>query len=95
MRFPKLLGYSIQNTLLRRCVGYAKNPYVVVARKKYSPHLYSAADRRATRRHLRFGYYVRACSDLTGEICTRWNERESTWRKSRSCRSRGTNQSKS
>ena len=34
-------------------------------------------------------------TDLTGEICTRWNERESTWRKSGSCQSRGTNQSKS
>ena len=33
--------------------------------------------------------------DLTGEICTRWNERESTWRKSGSCQSRGTSQSKS
>jgi hypothetical protein len=36
------------------------------------------------------------CShDVTGKICTRWNERESTWRKSGSCQSRGTNQSKS
>jgi hypothetical protein len=33
--------------------------------------------------------------DVTGEICTRWNERESTWRKSGSCQSRGTNQSRS
>src|ERR1035441_4387780 len=33
--------------------------------------------------------------DVTGEICTRWNERESTWRKSWACQSRGTNQSKS
>jgi hypothetical protein len=33
--------------------------------------------------------------DLTGEICTRWNEREFTWRKSGSCQSRGTSQSKS
>jgi len=33
--------------------------------------------------------------DLTGEICTRWNERESTWRKSGSCQSRGTSQSRS
>ncbi len=33
--------------------------------------------------------------DLTGEICTRWNERESTWRKSGSCPSRGTSQSRS
>jgi hypothetical protein len=33
--------------------------------------------------------------DVTGKICTRWNERESTWRKSGSCQSRGTNQSKS
>jgi hypothetical protein len=33
--------------------------------------------------------------DVTGEICTKWNERESTWRKSGSCPSRGTNQSKS
>ncbi len=33
--------------------------------------------------------------DVTGEICTRWNERESTWRKSWPCRSRGTNQSRS
>lgn len=36
-----------------------------------------------------------ARTDLTGEICTRWNERESTWRKSWSCQSRGTSQSKS
>jgi Nucleotidyl transferase AbiEii toxin, Type IV TA system len=33
--------------------------------------------------------------DLTGEICTRWNERESTWRKKRSWQSRGISQSKS
>jgi glycerol uptake facilitator-like aquaporin len=33
--------------------------------------------------------------DVTGKLCTRWNERESTWRKSGSCQSRGTNQSKS
>jgi hypothetical protein len=33
--------------------------------------------------------------DLTGDFCTKWNERESTWRKSGSCRCRGTNQSKS
>jgi len=33
--------------------------------------------------------------DVTGEICTRWNERESTWRKSWSCQSRGTSQSRS
>jgi hypothetical protein len=31
--------------------------------------------------------------DVTGEICTKWNERESTWRKSGSCQSRGTSQS--
>ena len=36
-----------------------------------------------------------AGSDLTGGICTRWNERESTWRKSGSCQSRGTSQSRS
>jgi TolB-like protein/DNA-binding winged helix-turn-helix (wHTH) protein len=35
-----------------------------------------------------------ASADVTGEICTRWNERESTWRKSWPCRSRGTNQSR-
>src|SRR5208337_1120654 len=29
--------------------------------------------------------------DLTGQVCTRWNERESTWRKSGSCPCRGTN----
>ena len=33
--------------------------------------------------------------DVTGKICTRWNERESTWRKSGLCQSRGTSQSKS
>jgi hypothetical protein len=33
-------------------------------------------------------------ADVTGEICTRWNERESTWRKSGSCPTRGTNQNK-
>ena len=38
---------------------------------------------------------MRIRADVTGEICTRWNERESTWRKSGSCQSRGTNQSKS
>ena len=37
----------------------------------------------------------RSKSDVTGEICTKWNERESTWRKSWACQSRGTNQSKS
>ena len=39
------------------------------------------------------GFYL-GC-DLTGEICTKWNERKSTWRKSGSCQSRGTSQSKS
>src|ERR1035438_8223945 len=34
-------------------------------------------------------------ADVTGDFCTRWNERESTWRKSWPCRSRGTNQSRS
>src|ERR1035438_6942733 len=39
---------------------------------------------------------VIGCSDdVTGDFCTRWNERESTWRKSWPCRSRGTNQSRS
>ena len=33
--------------------------------------------------------------DVTGQFCTKWNERESTWRKNGSCPSRGTNQSKS
>jgi hypothetical protein len=33
--------------------------------------------------------------DVTGRFCTKWNERESTWRKSWSCRSRGTSQSRS
>jgi hypothetical protein len=33
--------------------------------------------------------------DVTGDFCTRWNDRESTWRKSWSCPSRGTNQSRS
>ena len=33
--------------------------------------------------------------DVTGDFCTRWNERESTWRKSWSCQCRGTSQSKS
>jgi len=33
--------------------------------------------------------------DLAGDFCTRWNERESTWRKSWSCQCRGTSQSKS
>jgi hypothetical protein len=37
----------------------------------------------------------RSETDVTGEICTKWNERESTWRKSGSCQSRGTNQSRS
>jgi hypothetical protein len=36
-----------------------------------------------------------ATNDVTGDFCTRWNERESTWRKSWSCRSRGTKQSRS
>jgi hypothetical protein len=38
---------------------------------------------------------VSARRDVTGEIWTKWNERESTWRKSGSCQSRGTSQSKS
>jgi exodeoxyribonuclease III len=33
--------------------------------------------------------------DVTGESCTKWNERESTWRKSGSCPSKGTSQSRS
>jgi hypothetical protein len=41
------------------------------------------------------GNVVVTVNDLTGEICARWNERESTWRKSGSCQSRGTNQSRS
>ena len=39
--------------------------------------------------------YAATQNDLTGNFCTRWNERESTWRKSWSCQSRGTSQSKS
>ena len=39
--------------------------------------------------------YTQLNGDLTGEICTKWNERESTWRKSGACRSRGTSQSRS
>ncbi len=34
-------------------------------------------------------------NDVTGDFCTRWNERESTWRESGSCQSRGTSQSRS
>ena len=33
--------------------------------------------------------------DVTGDFCTKWDERESTWRKSWPCRSRGTSPSKS
>jgi hypothetical protein len=36
-----------------------------------------------------------AQTDVTGTICTKWNERESTWRKSGSCQSRGISQSRS
>ena len=36
-----------------------------------------------------------AGADVTGKICTKWNERESTWRKSGTCQSRGTSQSRS
>ena len=43
---------------------------------------------------VRFGRKVEP-DDVTGEICTRWNERESTWRKSGSCQSKGTSQSRS
>src|SRR6266550_7603700 len=39
--------------------------------------------------------HFRTNIDVTGDFCTRWNERESTWRKSGSCPSRGTSQSKS
>jgi hypothetical protein len=39
--------------------------------------------------------FARELTDVTGKICTKWNERESTWRKSWSCQSRGTSQSKS
>src|ERR1035441_982999 len=35
---------------------------------------------------------IQESADVTGEICTKWNERESTWRKSGSCQSRGTSQ---
>jgi hypothetical protein len=38
---------------------------------------------------------VLVVGDVTGKICTKWNEREPTWRKSWSCPSRGTSQSKS
>ena len=40
-------------------------------------------------------FKAQIATDVTGEICTRWNERESTWRKSGSCPSRGISQSKS
>src|SRR5580698_10619043 len=30
---------------------------------------------------------TRKANDVTGKLCTRWNERESTWRKSGSCQS--------
>jgi len=46
--------------------------------------------------YLQYMYQIQGTgSDLTGQVCTRWNERESTWRKSGSCPCRGTNQSKS
>src|ERR1039457_2849688 len=40
-------------------------------------------------------YFHVVFTDVTGDFCTWWNERESTWRKSWPCRSRGTNQSRS
>src|SRR5208282_82751 len=42
-----------------------------------------------------FGWVALVLRDVTGPICTKWNERESTWRKSGSCQSRGTSQSRS
>ena len=58
------------------------------------------ADLPPTSDHLRIRQLSAASSpvragDLPGQISTRWNERESTWRKHGSCPSRGTNQSKS
>ncbi len=46
-------------------------------------------------RNIVLGKIAELYGDLTGEICAKWNERESTWRKSGSCQSRGTSQSKS
>ncbi len=48
MCLPNLPGYFIQNTLLCRCVCYAKNPNAVVVGEKYPPSFHAAADGGAT-----------------------------------------------
>jgi len=83
--------------------------YVARATYRYRSHLDPRTELRMRIREIaqarvRYGYRkIRALlnregwnvGDLTGNICTKWNERESTWRKSGSCQSRGTNQSRS
>src|SRR5271169_4657709 len=51
--------------------------------------------RRSFDLQLREQWSASVVGDVTGDFCTRWKERESTWRKSWSCQSRGTSQSKS
>ena len=65
MHLPKMLGYSVQDTLLRRCVCYAINPNIVVVGQKYASSLYSATDSGLmTRPPLRLRYYIRAGGSL-------------------------------
>ena len=40
MRLPKMLGHSVQNALLCRCVCYTINKNIVVIGEKYPPSFY-------------------------------------------------------
>ncbi len=58
MGLPKLLGYSVQNTLLRRCVCYAVNRKIVVIGKEYASPFYLATDSGLTWPPRGRGYHV-------------------------------------
>src|SRR3974390_976713 len=102
-RFEDGPGEAAQRTGKRKREAQATGGGTVVGQADFEGYcggkLLSPERRRCAVEHARQEYEVserRACRvDLTGKVCTRWNERESTWRKSGSCPSRGTSQSKS
>ena len=94
--FALVIGDALHN--LKAALDFAVNEVVFRRLKRYDAHARFPV--RETREKLIAavnGGLVKQASevDVTGEICTKWNERESTWRKSGSCQSRGTNQSRS
>lgn len=63
MGLPKMLGYSVQNTLLLRCVRHAIDKNVVVIGEEYAPPLGRNLQPRDLA-HLGLWYLVRASGSL-------------------------------